>query len=293
METNTNKSLREHAAIKVLMYHSLVSETSDSSYDPFSVSVNNFKRQLALLDFLNFTTITFTDYDLYRQGKLTLPKKPIILTFDDGHRNTYDLALPMLRELNMRAVLFAVGNRKLANANWDKCSNLAYPLMTDEQILVAESDVFEIGAHTMSHPKLTEIDRLDELWDEIYSSKKSIERLIKKEVISFAYPYGCVNDRVKSVVKEAGFKYACGVYTGPPVYGRDIYDIRRLSVKYNTSILKFLLMLHTPYEYVEWLYTKFRDRSKQDLTADSVVRERVPVDTFKPVGKRNFEIEEI
>ncbi len=293
MEKNTSKSLREHTAIKVLMYHSLVSEMSEPSHDPFSVSVDNFKRQLALLDSLNFTTITFMDYDLYRQGKLTLPKKPIILTFDDGHRNTYDLALPILREFNMRAVLFVVGNRKLENANWDKCSSLAYPLMTDQQILEAESDVFEIGAHTISHPKLTEIDCLDEIWDEIYSSKKSIEKLIKKEVISFAYPYGCVNNRVKSVVKEAGFKYACGVYTGPPVYGRDIYDIRRLSVKYNTSILKFLLMLHTPYEYVEWLYTKFRDRSEQGVTSGSVVRERIPADTLKPVAKRNIEIEEI
>src|SRR5699024_2934030 len=138
------KRSRKSLNIKVLMYHRLSTEKPKNSANIHVVHVEDFRRQLKLIESLNFMPITFEDYLLYREGKLTLPKKPIILTFDDGHLDTFELALPILREFDMRAVIFVIGNRKKRYANWEAEDGEKYPLMNDIQILKARAQGFEI-----------------------------------------------------------------------------------------------------------------------------------------------------
>lgn len=241
------------------MYHRVLKEAAGRDWH--AVSEGNFRKQLQLIDFLNYTPITFRDYQLYLEDQLTLPKKPVILTFDDGHLDTYEVAIPILRELDMRAVIFAVGNRDLKYAYWDQQddSHEALPLMSDEQLLEARAEGFEIGAHTMNHPDLVKLSKHEQI-REIAGSKKILEQLLGEEIISFAYPYGRVCKRSYGVARQAGFKFACGVYSGPPRFGDDVFDMRRLAVGAGTNLASFLLKLTTPYEYLEWLNFKLRHR---------------------------------
>lgn len=248
----------KHVNIKVLMYHRIVQQSSGDIANWHSLNSEDFRNQLKILDLFNYTPITFEDYHLYLEGKLTLPKKPIILTFDDGHLDTYRNALPILQEFDMRAVIFVIGNRDLQHAAWDRdIERDECPLMTDEQVLEARSEGFEIGAHTMSHVDLTELSG-NKLKKEIEGSKRSVESLLGEKILSFSYPYGRLDDRVRSVVTQSGFRFACGVYTGPPTFGDDLFDIRRMAVNDKTGTLGFLLKILTPYQYAEWLYGKIR-----------------------------------
>src|SRR6185503_6063042 len=70
--------------IKVLMYHGIVDDENLSRNLWTFLDTGKFRKHLELLDQWGFTTITFRDFQLHCEGKLTLPAKPVILTFDDG-----------------------------------------------------------------------------------------------------------------------------------------------------------------------------------------------------------------
>lgn len=273
--------------IKVLMYHRIVKETDGDGTDLHSVSEEDFRYQLQLLDRFNYTPITFEDYNLYRKGKLTLPKKPVILTFDDGYLDTYTTALPILREFNMHAVFFVLGNRDLQYADWDQnIEEEKRPLMSDQQILEARAEGYEIGAHTMTHIVLPELDQ-KEMIDEIEGSKESLESLLGEKILSFSYPYGRLDSRVRSLVVQSGYNFACGVYTGPPTFGDDLFDIRRLAVNRKTGTAGFLLKLLTPYQYAEWLYGKVRHGNSYSGT-ESYPGKESAVDDYDLTPTNNF-----
>ncbi len=253
--------LTEYKNIKVLMYHRVVEQPVDKAEDWHAVHVKKFRQQMEVIDQLNFTPITFEDYNLYLEDKLTLPKKPIIITFDDGHLDTFEVAVPVLREFNMRAVVFVVGDRELESAFWDESATGEYlPLMSDAQILDIRAEGFEIGAHTMRHPMLTELSQA-EIKEEVLGSKVSIEKLLGEEILSFAYPYGALNQKVYDVICRSGFKFGCGVFSSPPRFGDDWLNIHRLAVGNNMGMAQFLTRLLMPYEYAEWVYNRLKGRA--------------------------------
>lgn len=236
------------------MYHRVVEKESECR-SRYSVTAKQFRQQLEMLQMLNIIPITFEDYHLYLKGKLTLPKNPIILTFDDGHMDTYTTAYPILKEFDMNAVIFVMGDRRLQHADWDLEEPEKTPLMTDEQIIEMRKEGFEIGAHSMSHAFLPTLKQRELKW-EISACKENIESLLNEKIYSFAYPYGSVNSLVQSLVLQENFRFGCGVYTGSPRFGGSIFDIRRLAIHANTGIMQYLLRVLTPYQYAEWMYGK-------------------------------------
>lgn len=244
------------------MYHRIVKNHSDDIANPFSIEEKEFRQQLRMLERLNYTPITFEDYYLYLKDRLTLPKKPIILTFDDGLEGMHEIAFPVLKEFNMKAVVFVMGDRTLQKASWYKSTGRACSLITDEQILELRSAGFEIGSHGMTHTPLPGLGT-QHLKEEILRSKRNIEDLLGEAIFTFSYPYGLLDEQVQRAAKEAGFDYACGVYTGPAQFGKNYFDIRRLAIKYETKKLAYLMRLLTPYQYVEWFYSKIRVRTRK------------------------------
>src|SRR5260221_5521386 len=99
--------------IKVLMYHRVVDDERLARAHWMCTHIRDFRNQLRLLDRLGFTTITFDDYRLHLQGEVNLPRRPVILTFDDGYLDTYEAAFPALRESGMKAVVFVVADQQI------------------------------------------------------------------------------------------------------------------------------------------------------------------------------------
>lgn len=252
------------------MYHRVISEEPEVRERWHYVTVAEFRRQMNLIDRLGYTPITFADYQLFVEGKLTLPSRPIIITFDDGYLDTYENAIPVLLELNMRAVIFVMGNRKLKTARWDEVGDnyASCPLMTDEQIRKSQEMGFEIGAHSLDHMPLTSLSE-KEIIREVAKSKQTIEKVLNKPILTFSYPYGSVDERVKKIVADSGFSFACGVYSGAAKFSQSIMDFRRLSVNQDTSLFKFLITLLLPYQYIEWLYFRLKNRMYNDIIMET------------------------
>lgn len=246
--------------IKVLMYHRVLKQKPEKDTKWHYVTMDNFEKQMKLLDKLGYTTVTFADYVLFREGKLTLPKKSIILTFDDGYQDIYDNALPIMQKYNIRAVLFVMGNRRLRSAEWDqKEGEDPCYLMSDDQIKETDSLGFEIGAHSMNHLNLINLSS-EELKYEIMRSKSKIESILEKPVYTFSYPYGSVDKRVQEVALNSGYEFACGVYTGPASFVQNTHDIRRIAIKENTGILVFFIRVVTPFQYLQFYYSILKNQ---------------------------------
>jgi peptidoglycan/xylan/chitin deacetylase (PgdA/CDA1 family) len=255
--------------IKVLMYHRVLAEKPEKKSRWHYVTVSEFRKQMNMIERLGYTPITFSDYQLFVEGKLTLPSKPIIITFDDGYLDTLVNAIPILLELNMRAVIFVMGNRKLKSARWDELDDLgSCPLMSDEQIRAVHKMGFEIGAHSLDHFALTGLSEKDMVY-QVARSKEAIENVLEKPIQTFSYPYGRVDERVKKVVSDSGFLFSCGVYSGSAKFSQSMMDFRRLAINQDTSRLKFLVTLLLPYQYIEWLYFRLKKRMVHDIKMET------------------------
>ncbi len=256
------------AAIKVVMYHQIVADETPGPPLWYRLPVGRFREHLEWLDRRGFTTITLDDYRLFQQGILNLPKRPVILTFDDGYHDNYEYAFPLMRQFGMKAVMFVLGNRKITENTWDRNPVLSGEiLMSDHEIIEMHQAGFEIGAHSYSHARLTDLPR-GTAWEEIYYSRMRLEALLNSPVRSFAYPFGFLNSEIKSMVIDAGYAHACSVFSGPPTFDMDSFEIRRLTISHSTGRTGLgmrLLLPYTHYEWSRWKIGAFVRRTREKL----------------------------
>ncbi|HMK37995.1 MAG TPA: polysaccharide deacetylase family protein [Bacteroidota bacterium] len=252
--------------VRVLMYHKIVPDGTAGIQDGVELPLSLFRRHIRLLDRWGFTSITFEDYRLSLDEGLELPKRPVIITFDDGYAETYDIAFPVLKEYGMRAVVFVLGDRTMLANDWDLPLGIPpSPLMNDSQILEMHAAGFEIGSHSMTHPHLARLSR-EEVWDQVSRSRMRLEIMLNSPVQTFAYPYGELNGLVKSLVTEAGYRFACGSWSGPPVALSDHYEIRRALIVANDGPVRMAFKVIAPYRHYRWLWWKFKSAILRDLT---------------------------
>jgi peptidoglycan/xylan/chitin deacetylase (PgdA/CDA1 family) len=125
-------------------------------------------------------------------------KKQVIVTtsWDDGHKLDLTLA-KLLKKYEIKGTFYiSPENREFKKSD----------LLSNEEIVALSTD-FEIGAHTMTHPRLTKICER-EAYSEIFQSKRYLENLTKNKVRCFCYPAGKYNQEIKRIVKNVGFRYA-------------------------------------------------------------------------------------
>ena len=154
------------------------------------------------------------------------------VTFDDGYLSVYEHAYPALVSHNMTATVYIVADSIGGINIWDRrAGDSEEPMMSAAQVREMSDQGFEIGSHTLTHPHLTDLDE-QQLKQEIVDSKHKLEDIIGKDVVSFSYPYGDLNDRVVSAVVEAGYKYAVSTKLGL-AYCSSKFEIPRVNVRWN------------------------------------------------------------
>ena len=206
------------AFIPVLMYHKIPDAAPATAHRTF-VTKENFAKHLAFFKSQQLTPITFQDYQNFASGRRPLaefPKRPIILTFDDGYVDNYTNLLPLMRQYGYRGVLYLLGDFELRHNAWDLAANPAEPraeLMSEPQKRAFVEAGWEIGAHTQTHPRLATLPPAQAA-AEISQSKAGLEQRLGVEIQSFAYPYGDLNPETKRLVAEAGFRYAVATDSG-------------------------------------------------------------------------------
>lgn len=205
--------------IPVLIYHHVDDKKKANKW---LVRKRHFKEQMEYLAEEGYKTLTFEHFIDCKRNKKKLSGKNVVITLDDGWKNQYDNAFPVLRKNGFSASFYiithmlkdspkAVGDRFKERMSWSQVKKLADSGM-------------EIGSHTQTHPHLA---RVKDINFEIEGSKHDfLEHEIK--VKTFTYPYNSINARVIEGVKTAGYIGA--------ILGND----KRFKRSYTNSHLKTL-----------------------------------------------------
>ncbi|HXD37338.1 MAG TPA: polysaccharide deacetylase family protein, partial [Rhodanobacter sp.] len=171
-----------------------------------------------------------------------------VITLDDGYVDNLDSALPILQRHGFSATCYLVSGSIGRYNQWDaERLGVRKPLMSVEQLRRWHRGGMEIGAHSRSHPRLTQCDDA-QLHDEIHGSRATLEDRLGAPVTQFCYPYGDADERVAGVVREAGFAAATTTRRGRAFAGMDLWQLPRVQVARHHLLPQFALRVLTRYE---------------------------------------------
>ncbi len=195
---------KKNVKVPILLYHHITNDEFSRENAISLISPEDFRLHMTAVK-ANFNPISlrqYCDYVLCDDGSVTLPKNPIVITFDDGYLSNYELGFPILKELSIPATIFVVTDTVGAVAGEGKVN---YSHFTWEQAREMEdSGLIDIQSHTVSHKKTDELTFEKQIL-EIRKSKYDIEKNMGKVCDMIAYPYGNYNESLKNISKRSGY----------------------------------------------------------------------------------------
>ena len=225
---NVDPNLR----VPILMYHEVAQHTRGMDTRKLSLFVTpkQFALQMQYLKSHGFTTVTLDDWMAARAGTETLPRNPVILTFDDGRLSVYQNAFPVLKRNGQKAILFLisaeVGRVVKGYVNWSMVREMQ------------STGLIMFGSHTVHHVALPSLT-LQRTLTELSYSKIMIERNTGRRCDYFCYPYGRYNASVAMLVGIAGYRAAASEIPGPSRVTDNAYELRRIRVDGRDSMTVF------------------------------------------------------
>ncbi len=217
--------------VPVLMYHYISDppEDADKYRTDLSVSPDDFQDQMAYLAENGFEAVDFYDLSLAITGKRDLPEKPVIITMDDGYRDNYENAFPILQEHGYSATFFIVtqhiddGNETYLS--WDMVEEMADAGM-------------RIEPHSKTHADLS-IHERDYIIYEVLGSQETIAAHTGHTPRFFCYPGGSYNDTTIEVLSELNFWGAVTTAGGKWLGYNERYEWPRIRMRNTTALAEF------------------------------------------------------
>jgi peptidoglycan/xylan/chitin deacetylase (PgdA/CDA1 family) len=222
-----------------LCYHSIASE--GPRY--LTVTAELFERQLAELRRRGLRSGGLGDLAAMAEGRTA--ESSVFLTFDDGFRDNYETALPLLREHGFGAFVFVLPPLLDDGAplRWPEVvkDQGRHPLtmrsVTWQMLEEMKEGGFEVGSHTLSHTHLPELHG-DALREELWESRARIkERLGSCDTL--AYPFGEWSPEVAAATRECGYRFAFSLPTKTGQRGATPHSIPRINVDYRDEERRF------------------------------------------------------
>ncbi|MDX8336812.1 polysaccharide deacetylase family protein [Candidatus Cetobacterium colombiensis] len=237
----------------VIMYHRIIKDESEKGVHGTYVTVEQFEEQMKYLKKKGYETVTFKDLtnNRYKQ-RFDKEKKWIMLTFDDGYKDNYENAFPILKKYEFKGIIYILDGIKYNKWDVDNPQNpeKKFELMTQEELLEMQKYGIEFGGHTISHPRLADLS-IEKARKEIIESKSNIEKLVGKKLLSFAYPYGSLNEEVKEIPKEVEYEFAVATDSGSIIFSDDLFEIRRIGIFPTNSLFNFKRKVSGKYNFIK------------------------------------------
>jgi peptidoglycan/xylan/chitin deacetylase (PgdA/CDA1 family) len=228
------------ATLPVLLYHH-VGPKQYGAYPFLTVPPAKFESQMKWLRRRGYTAIRPADWISWNRGAGALPRKPVLITFDDGYADLVHYALPVLKRYNLTATIF-VPTQCIGKTNqWDGGTWAQLPLMDQAQIRDWAAQGIEFGAHTRTHPDLTTVSP-ERLNDEVAESARELESITGSRPLAFAYPYGCFTDQVRDCASRV-FDLSFTTREGINCLGDDPFLLHRLEILPHDSLATFAVFL--------------------------------------------------
>jgi peptidoglycan/xylan/chitin deacetylase (PgdA/CDA1 family) len=220
--------------LPILMYHYIRTPPSmrtDMLGYRLSVSPEDFQIQMDWLYANHFHPVTFDQVRAYFVGRVPLPSKPVVITFDDGYADLFTAAYPILRAHGFTAVAYIVSGFVDRGR-----------YVTHDQVLQMDRAGIEIASHTVDHADMARVNSGIATY-QLVQSKRWLEGLLGHPVVDFAYPSGKYNLQTIQLLGQFGYDTAV-VEDGSSLHSRaDRYTWGRVRVGGGESLHEYIANL--------------------------------------------------
>ncbi len=218
---------------RVLLYHAVSKDRDFPTSAGTNVEPDEFERQIRFLG-RHYSVVKLGS------GMGSAGKPPVAVTFDDGYRDNFETAYPILARAGLPATFFLTVSR--IDRDWEFPRGI-YPGLSWEQVREMDRNpLVDFGSHGLTHRTLTGITE-EEAVEEIEKSKAVLEERLARPIDYFSYPHGSYNPRVKELVRKAGYRAAYSVIAG----GEDEFSRRRILISRRDNLFRLRLKLSRLY----------------------------------------------
>lgn len=232
--------------VPILMYHYISTPPDDADIYRLDLSVTpeHFEEQMAWLDENGYTTITLYQLTDWLANGTELPEKPVILTFDDGYRDNYDNAFPILQKYGQVGTFFILtGTTDEGNPDY-----MSWDML--REMVAAGKDV-EMHAHVHVSVKGTDPVTLQ---IQVATSAEILEERLGYRPRFFAYPGGEYDDNAIRALKDAGYWLALTTRFGCLHATGGEYELQRIRIRGEYGLGQFSDLVSSAFEDEEFCY---------------------------------------
>lgn len=259
---------KEKNSVPILAYHEVCDLPQEiKALHSYNVTLSAFKKQMAFLYKRNYSVIKLEEFVSCLTQKRQTPPKSVVITFDDGYKNNYTHALPILKQYNFPATIFLatdyVGTKELfpwlndLHGGNEKVKENWMPLSWEE-IKEMSQEGITFGSHTCSHTNIRKMNKKD-FETETERSKNVIERRMNKQVNLFSYPFSFPKYRrryrnligeTREILLRTGFGGACTTIIGTNSLVSDPLSLKRIQIKNTDDLFSFKAKVDGAYNWV-------------------------------------------
>jgi peptidoglycan/xylan/chitin deacetylase (PgdA/CDA1 family) len=230
--------------ITILMYHQVGRFGRVDAHRAGYCDVGAFRRQMSFLRAGRYNVLSLNQVYACVTGQMPIPRRAVHLSFDDGYADFATLALPTMERRRFPASVFAVADLIGRDAEWLPTEGLPPAgLMDADTLLAVDGAGAKVGSHTATHKRLSNLNA-EELHGEVAGSKATLERILRRPVLDFCYPYGDISADALEAVRTAGYRLAFTCERNRACAGTDPLLLPRHAVSYGTSVAGLWWKLH-------------------------------------------------
>lgn len=217
--------LRQQYVVPVLMYHSI--DPAAKAQNRLAVRADTFDKQMRFLKSHRYNVIALEELVGLIKNKKKVPARTICISLDDGYRDNYTYAFPILKKYNLPATMFIivdeVGRPQNDRLSWDEIKKMQ------------DSGLISFGSHALGPEPLVNFKSEAQIRRQIFDSKKILEEKLGARVELFSYPEGLFDSRIKQLVIDAGYSGAVATNPGKDYADDDVFLLKRLRISENSS----------------------------------------------------------
>lgn len=205
--------------LPIIMYHhvEIVKNSHDFNRKKLGITPENLEKQLKLFTDNGYVSYFVKDIPKMLSGEIVPAPKKIVLTFDDGYKDFYSQALPLLKKYNVKATAYITYNL---------IGKSDYLTVSDLQEII-KTNLVEIGSHALDHKSL-EYLKEEEIKKQISESKNNLEKKFGVPIETFAYPYGYYSQKVMQGVRDSKYKAAVAIDKESVLTKENLFNLPRI-----------------------------------------------------------------
>ncbi len=215
----------------ILMYHSIGDNKAF-----FTVRPDMFDTQMRYLKERGFSVVPLRALIKKMQTGESVAGY-VAITFDDGYKDNFDIALPILKKYGFPATIFVISG--LIGQARRYISEDSLDIMTaDDMRFLGHTGLIDVMPHSVSHRKLAKVAATDAI-KEIENSRAAIESITGASADIFAFPKGSFSQELSLYLRDHGWAGAITVREGIVKADDDVFTLKRNSIDSSTTMLQF------------------------------------------------------